>query len=45
VSVDADVRDYMDVQLSFSFSIDQTYLPEIIAAVEEFFLKQRPSGE
>jgi hypothetical protein len=32
----------MDTRLSFNFSIDQTQLLDVIAAVERLFLQQEP---
>lgn len=44
VTVRADARAYgpiSDVRFSFSFQIDQTHLPSIIAAVERLFVTER----
>jgi hypothetical protein len=38
VQVDPTAGSLMEVQLGFGFGIDQTQLPEIIAAVERLFL-------
>ena len=43
IAVDAMGGDYSS-RLSFKFSIDQTYLPAVIAAVERHFLNDAPSA-
>jgi hypothetical protein len=42
VQADAVAGDCMDIRLSFNFRIDQTQLPDVIAAVERLFLRPAP---
>ena len=44
VRADAITGDYMDTRLSFTFRLDQTQLPPVIAAVERLFLRHPTRG-
>jgi len=44
VRADAVAGDCMDIRLSFNFRIDQTQLPDVIAAVEWFLQLARKDG-